>query len=175
MNTLDLLKTNLHVAHYAFSGTMADVTQAMADWVPPGVALPIGERWAHTIAAEDWLVHQIAQGGEPWLATSWAGKSGFGTATPYKFGFSTEEARTFRVDDLAAVREYEKAVFSSSEEYLTSLDEQALEREFDMSFAGMGKYPAPVWWSTFIIGHLHDVMGEISVLKGCLGYKGYPF
>lgn len=175
MTALELVRINLHVAHDSFSKTTADVTKEMADWLPPGIANPLGERYAHTVAAEDWLVHGIAQGGAPWSASTWAGKTGYGETSELKIGGTTEEARAFRIDDIDALREYEKAVFASSEEYLNSLDDAAMERIFDMSFAGLPQVPAPAWWSTFIIGHLRDLMGEISILKGCLGAKGYPF
>lgn len=172
MNTIGLLRVSLFVAHDSFSKTVADVTQEMADWLPPGIAHPIGERYAHAIAAEDWLVHGIAQGGAPWFATEWAGKTGFGAID---FSAGAEQARAFRVEDLNALREYEDTVFRSTEEYMDILDASEMKRVFDMSMVGMPRVPAPVWWSTFIIGHLHDVMGEISILKGCLGVKGYPF
>lgn len=77
--------------------------------------------------------------------------------------------------DVDALREYERAVFSANEEYLNQLDPGELERVFDMSMIGLPQVPARAWWSTFIIGHLNDIMGEISALKGCPGYKGYPF
>lgn len=175
MNALDLIQINLHVAHDQFSQTVADVTQEMADWVPPGVAHPIGERYAHTVAAEDWLVNSIAQGGAPWFVSTWAGKTGFGKSGEMRFDMTAEQARAFRVDDLNALREYEKAVFSATEAYVGGLTEADMERILDMSSVGIPQVPAPAWWSSFVIGHLHDLMGEISALKGCLGKKGYPF
>lgn len=175
MTALELVRINLQVAHDSFLKTTVDVTNEMADWLLPGIANPLGERYAHTVVAEDWLVHGIAQGGTPWSASTWAGKTGYGKTSELKIGATTEQARAFRIDDIDALREYEKAVFASSEEYLNSLDEAAMEWMFDMSFVGEGQVPAPLWWSMFVIGHLHDVMGEISILKGCLGAKGYPF
>lgn len=171
MTVVELLRANLSVAHDSFSKTVADVTQEMADWVPPGRALPIGERYAHVVAAEDWLINGIARGGTPWFTSEWAGRTGFGEMN---FMASNEELRALRVD-VSALRAYEAVVFAGTQEYLDHLDESAMEGTVDMSFMGLGQVPAPAWWSTFIIGHLHDVMGEISILKGCLGSKGYPF
>ena len=172
MNTLELLRINLHGAHDQFANTVADVTQDMADWVPPGLAHPIGERYAHAVGAEDWLVNSISRGGAPWFATTWAGKTGFGKLT--LAGITSEEARVFRAD-LNALNEYASAVFAASEEFLNSADAAEMERIYDMSAVGYGVLPAPIWWSAFIIDHLHDVMGEISALKGSQGFKGYPF
>ncbi len=171
MNIHELLKINLYVAHDAFSKTVADVTQEMADWVPPGIALPIGERYAHAVAAEDMMINGIALGGEPWFASTWAGKAGIGA---FDLFADAEAKRAFRAE-LIALREYEKAVFAESQSYLDGLAQDDLDKIIDMSFVGYGEVPAPVWWSSFVIGHLHDVMGEISALKGCLGAKGYPF
>lgn len=175
MTALELIRINLNAAHDQFSETVADVTQEMADWLPPGVMHPIGERYAHTIGAEDWLVHSIVQGGAPWFVSTWAGRTGFGKTSELRFDFTAEQARAFHVDDLSALHEYERAVFASTREYLASIDESAMERGFDMPKAGLHQIPAPAWWSGFVIGHLHDLMGEISALKGCLGAKGYPF
>jgi hypothetical protein len=171
MNTIELLRINLHVAHDAFSRTVADVTQEMADWIPPGIAHPLGERYAHAVAAEDWLVNGMARGEPPWFASTWAGRTGFDTID---FGASNEQYRAFRAD-ISALREYERAVFASTADYLNSLSDVDMDRVFDMSQMGYGQVPAPAWWSSFIIGHVHDLMGEISILKGCLGVKGYPF
>jgi len=171
MKTIELLRINMFVAHDTFSKTVSDVTQEMADWSPPGLAHPIGERYAHAAAAEDWIVNSMSRGSEPWFATSWAGKTGFGEIN---LGMSAEEAKAFHVD-LNALREYAAAVFADTEVYLNSLDDTEIERMYDMTMVGYGSVPAPVWWSTFVIGHLHDIMGEISALKGCLGKKGYPF
>ncbi len=172
MNTLELVRINLHGVHDQFTKTVADVTQEMADWVPPGVAHPIGERYAHAVAAEDWLVNSLSKASAPWFATTWAGKTGYGNLT--LAGVTVEEARAFRVD-VNTLHDYARAVFASSEEFLNTADLAEMERVYDMSAVGFGMLPAPIWWSAFIIDHLHDVMGEISILKGCLGYTGYPF
>lgn len=171
MNTLELLQINLHVAHDSFARTAADLTQEMCDWLPPGEAHPIGERYAHTVAAEDWLVNGMSRGQAPWFSSSWKGKTGF---DQINLGATSAEAKAMRVV-LPQLHEYARAVFADTEAYLKSLDEREIQRVYDMSSVGYGRVPAPVWWSSFIIGHLHDVMGEISCLKGCQGFKGYPF
>lgn len=171
MDAIELLRINLHMAHDVFNGTVADLTQEMMDWVPPGVAHPIGERYAHAVVAEDWQINQIAQGGVPLFTTTWA--STFG-ASPISLSWTSEDARKFRVD-VNKMHDYARAVFPATEAYLNSLDPSAMNRNFDLTSAHMGMIPAPAWWGTFIIGHLHDLMGEISALKGCQGAKGYPF
>ncbi len=46
-------------AHQWFSGTMADVTEAQANFVPPGIAHPIGELAAHVVHSEDGYLYLI--------------------------------------------------------------------------------------------------------------------
>jgi hypothetical protein len=77
--------------------------------------------------------------------------------------------------DLAACREYARAVFAASEDFVGSADEDTLGRAIDMSFVGMGQLPLPVMFSIFVTGHLNNLCGEISAVKGTLGLKGYPF
>jgi len=168
MDVMDVLRINLHVAHDAFMGTVSDLTQEMIDWLPPGIAHPIGERYLHCVVAEDWLVHGISKGGAPLFTSTWKVFDNF------NLGASSLEARAMKVD-LNQVAEYARAVFPASEEYLNSLPASEAERIYDMSAVGYGNVPAPAWWSTFVIGHIHDIMGEISALKGCQGAKGYPY
>ncbi len=171
MNTLELLQINLYVAHDAFLKTVEDLTQANVDWIPAGQAHPIGERYAHTVAAEDSLVNGIAKGGAPWYTSEWAGKTGF---RDFQILLSVEQAQAFHVE-LPLVHEYARAVFAASQDYFNSLSVADLDRNMDMSAVGFGIVPFPAWASAFVIGHLHDLMGEISALKGLQGLKGYPF
>lgn len=175
MNTLELLRINLQVAHDAFTKTVADVTQEMADWIPPGIMHPIGERYAHMVMAEDMLIHSFAKDSTPLFAEEWAGRTGFSVDMQMLIAPSAEQARAFRVNDLNALGEYMRAVFADTQAFINNASEETLASNIDMSVVGYGQVPFPVWFSSFIVGHLHDLMGEISALKGCLGVKGYPF
>jgi hypothetical protein len=171
MDTLQLLQTNLHLSHQFFLGTVADLTQEMLDWNPHGLAHPIGERYAHAVAAEDWMVNQVGRGGTPLFASTWAGKTGFGEMD---LGMSAEQAQQFHVA-LKPLAEYTHAVFDASEEFFKSLTSQDMDRTVDMTAMSYGMMQFPLWASIFIMGHLDSLMGEISALKGMQGLKGYPF
>lgn len=122
MTALELLGINLHVAHNAFTQTTADITPEMLDWVPPGIAPGIAERYAHAVAAEDWLVQGVLRGGQPSLVSTWQDKAGFNKTGDFKSNATNEERRAVRIDDLGELREFGKAVFAATEEYLNSLD-----------------------------------------------------
>lgn len=170
-----MLEINLETAHDAFLKTVADVTPEMAQWLPPGIMHPIGERYAHLAMAEDMLVNSIARGGEPLFMSTWAGRTGFVPDPMMLMVLTPEMARAFRVDDLNALGEYTRAVFAETQEFIRSVDDARWASSVDMSIVGFGQVPFPVWFSSFVVGHAHDVLGEISALKGCLGVKGYPF
>jgi hypothetical protein len=50
-----------------------------------------------------------------------------------------------------------------------------LNKGVDMSAFGMGERKAYDFIGNIIISHIHQIMGEISVLKGVQGLKGFPF
>jgi hypothetical protein len=77
--------------------------------------------------------------------------------------------------EVAALSAYADAVYAASEAYVAGLDEAALKKEVDMSSFGMGWRPTHAIVGGMIIGHINSIMGEVSVLKGIQGLKGYPF
>ncbi|HSX10083.1 MAG TPA: hypothetical protein VLF93_08070, partial [Candidatus Saccharimonadales bacterium] len=77
--------------------------------------------------------------------------------------------------DIKQFREYAKAVFAESEEYVASLTDVDLEKDVDMSAFGMGTRKTYDFIANLISGHVYPIMGEISVLKGIQGLKGFPF
>jgi hypothetical protein len=77
--------------------------------------------------------------------------------------------------DLAEAKAYAQAVYAASDAYLASLTPDALDAEVDLSGLGMGKVSLGWMIANLVVGHMHDLMGEISCLKGLQGAKGYPF
>lgn len=171
MNTIPLIREQLKTAHEWFEGTMADVTQEQADWQPPGTAHPIGSRYAHAVVAEDVMVNALIQGGAPLYATTWASKAGISDP---QFSSTLEWARSVQVD-LDAARRYAQAVYESTDAYLATLKDEELDRIIDLSEQGMGEWPLGAFLLTFVLGHIRDIMGEVSALKGFQGLQGYPF
>ncbi|HEX6385063.1 MAG TPA: hypothetical protein VF177_10365 [Anaerolineae bacterium] len=51
----------------------------------------------------------------------------------------------------------------------------AHDRIIDPSEQGMGEWPLGAFLLTFVLGHIRDIMGEISAIKGVQGLQGYPF
>ena len=153
---------------------MADVTDEIANRPAPGRANPIGASYMHVVLGEDRNLNgRIRQ--VPLLATSsFAGRPGVDKLPPPPGTDLGEWYHTVTVE-LAPARQYARAVFEASEEFVGSLTEQDLARTIDMSFTGLGILPLALWVDVFLTAHCNNLAGEISALKGVFGLKGYPF
>src|SRR5438552_943919 len=168
MDAITLLRSQLQTAHQFMEGTMADATQEQADWQPPGVANPLGASYAHVVIAEDGVINGVLQQRPPLAATTWAGKIGVSEPMPSPgpewthYGGWTRRVHT----DLAALRAYAQEVYANTDAYVASLTPDDLDRPLDLSGIGMGKVNLGWALSNLVLGHIHDLMGEISCMKG---------
>lgn len=177
MDAIELLRLQLDFAHQVIEGTMADVTPEQAQWMPTGVATPLGASYAHVVTSEDLVINGMLKQAAPMLATTWAGRYGVSEPMPLPGPEWVNYATwTRRVQvDVPALREYAQAVYANTSEYLSSLTPEDLDTPVDLSALGFGQ--ANVGWmlSALVIGHINNIAGEISCLKGLQGAKGYPF
>lgn len=176
MDAITLLQADLQTAHDYIEGTMSDVTEEQAHWMPPGTANPLGATYAHAVASEDLIINGLFQGKAPLFATSWAGKTGMSEPMPTP-NQNWEDygpwARRVRVD-LPALREYARAVYGNTADYLASLTPDGLDRPLDLNSVGLGTQTLGWGWNRLIVGHVDNLCGEISCLKGLQGSRGYP-
>jgi hypothetical protein len=160
-----LIKHQVPWARREFVGVMADVTQEMADWRPPGLANPIVALVMHTAAAEDRAVHERIQG-KPMLLPTWAPRL---KVSP-DFRLTPEVAKTLQVD-VNVLREYCQALDAAADAYLATLKDPA---ELDRSVQWFrGPMDLGHFLVHILVTHVHTHAGEISVLKGLQGAKGY--
>lgn len=176
LTALELLKEQLQSARELFSGTVADITADQLHKDPGGKAFPLGATYAHSVFSEDVLVQKMLRRVEPLFKSSMKSKTGADKPMPeWDADWETaniEWSKNVQID-LEAFKMYEKAVYAATEEYMSSLTDEDLGKEVDMG--DWGKYTVAKFISNFIIGHLNNLTGEISVLKGVQGVKGYPF
>jgi hypothetical protein len=176
LSALDLLKEELKNARETFESTTADIQEDHLHKTPGGKALPLGATYAHLIFSEDTIVHGMLQGKPPLFATSWKDKTGASAPMPAmdeKWAESNETWANSVTVDLPKMRKYAKAVFAATDEYVNSLKNEDLTKEIDLGSWGK----KTVWFllAEYIIGHTFSLTGEISVLKGLQGAKGYPY
>jgi hypothetical protein len=177
MNGTSTAKQNIDISHQILESTMADVTDDILHEPIPGLAHPIGASYAHTLISEDMIVGGMLRGAAPLFASSWAERTGCSQMMPMpgpdwvKYDDWVDNVRI----DLTALREYGKAVYAQTDAYVGSLSDDDLDREVDMTAAGLGKVNVAFVLNGLIAGHASQLTGEIAAAKGNLGRKGYPF
>lgn len=172
---VNLLLEQLKDAHTWLEGTMEGVTDEVAAYMPPGKANPIAGTYAHVIMSEDFFVHGLLKQTKPLMETDFLNNTGASELQPTEWQVAYPKWLKEVKVDVAQMRLYAKAVYKASEDYVASLTDKDLTREIDMSAWGMGKRTVSSIIGGMIVGHARDIMGEISVLKGIQGLKGYPF
>ena len=86
-----------------------------------------------------------------------------------------EWAKTVKMD-LPKFKEYAKAVYKQSDEYLGTLTDKDLsEKKVDLSGWGLGEWSLGKFVMRLLMGHMDNLTGEVSAAKGLQGLKGYPF
>lgn len=171
----DILLNQLKSAHAAFGQTMEGVTNEVAHFMPPGTANPIAGTYAHLIFSEDMFVHGFLKKTQPLMETSFKDKTGASEVQPNDWVTAYPKwLREVKVD-MEKFNTYAQAVFAATEEFVASLSDEDLEKDVDMSAFGMGTRKMHDFIANMITGHVFSIMGEVSVLKGIQGLKGYPF
>ena len=176
MTALQLLQYQLKSARDVFEGTIADVTPDMIHKDPGGKALPLGAIYAHLVFSEDAIIQGMVLKKTPLSESSFKDKTGLDKPMPpmdENWSTANEEwSRSMKLD-LDSFREYAKAVFAQTDAYVNNLTDEDLDREVDLG--AWGKKTVALILSDYVIGHISSLTGEISVLKGLQGVKGYPF
>jgi hypothetical protein len=172
---VELLRRVVGDARQVLDGTMADVTQAQADYIPPGIANPLGATYAHVVCSEDMVVQGMFRQAGPLFASSWAGRTGLSEPMPMPGpNWPDYGPWTRRVNvDLGGLRAYAQAVAAETDTWLSGLSDADLDRPLDLTGAGLGQHTLGSAIALLIANHLGTETGEIAVLKGIQGARGY--
>lgn len=176
LSALQLIKDELKNARETFEGTAADITDEQLHKDPGGKALPLGATYAHLVFSEDAIVQGMLQGKAPLSATTMKDKTGASSPMPAMDANWAEANEIWSKSvklNLSELREYTKAVNAATDAYVNSLKDEDLEKEIDLG--SWGKKTVAELLYGYVIGHINSLAGEISVLKGIQGAKGYPF
>lgn len=171
MESTGAVKKAFGGAHMWFDGTVADISTEQANLAPPGSAHPIGALMAHVLQCEDGMLTGVIMGKQSlWERGGWEAK----VHLPMLIDLPADSRGAGRCDP-GQLRDYGKAVFAQTDAYLASLTPADLEKEVDLSAAGLGKMLLADFLLTMLLGNTYAHTGEISALKGIQGAKGYPF
>lgn len=145
------------------------ITSDQIHWCPEDKAPSAGAHFMHIVTTEDFFISMV-RGQQPMMAGAFAGKTGASEMAPQ--GDWSEWGKSVTID-IDQTLKYADAVFSASEEYVGSLSDEELTEEIDFSSVGAGtmtRYAA----LNIVILNSYSHTGEISILKGLQGLKGYP-
>ena len=170
-----ILLTQLKAVHSALEQTMEGVTDEVAHFMPQGKANPVAGTYAHLVFSEDLFLHTFLKKTPQLCETTFKDKTGASALHPTDWAVEYPKwLREVRLD-MDQFNKYAKAVFALTEEYVGSLSDADLENDVDMTEFGMGVKKPHDFIANILSGHAYSIMGEISVLKGIQGLKGYPF
>ena len=168
-----VLRQQLAGYHAILEQTMDDVPADALDRTLPGATIGnIASVYAHTVFAEDQILHGMLQGKAPLYASEgWTSRTNVAMPSPGEL--TLEWSRAAKKMNLPAFREYAKAVYAATDAYLAGLPEAELDRTLDTGFIGEQTVAFVV--SNVLGWHAAEHNGEIAALKGAFGLKGLPF
>lgn len=165
-SAVNLLRDQYKESFGWLHGTMDGVTDEVAHKVVSEKVATIAGQVAHIVTGLDFLILGTLAGQQPLMMGSFADKSGISEAPPQRDWL--EWGQRVRLD-LPVFHAYATAVFGAVDEYLASIDDSELTREVESSF---GKQTVG-WWFNIMELNTYSHTGEIAVLKGLQGLKGY--
>jgi hypothetical protein len=168
-----LLRAQYASAHEWLEGTMGDVTNEVANYVPPGRTATAGAHYIHHVHGEDALINWLLRGTAPLARTTFDGRTGASELPPAE-GDWFDWGRKVRVD-VASARAYARAVYESTDGYLATLSDPDLETNPDLSPIGLPEMTLGSFLGGMLLINAGAHCGEISTIKGLQGLQGYPF
>jgi len=174
MDTVELTRYAADNAFRILDQVTGDLTQELADLPAPGIANPIGATYWHAVSGADEIVHRWLRAETPLFEREgWQERVLTVSAPEPRVGSGDylTYMRTIRVD-LPTLHTYSQAVAGVLQTWLASLTPDDLERRVDTP---IGEYGLAQVLQVFVIWHITAHCGEIAALKGCQGFKGYPF
>lgn len=169
MEARELLRSQFQQANQFVEMTMDGLTPDIADRKLPGSTInTIAQIYGHLVLDQDLMLGGAVKGGDLVLMKDgWAARIGVTDPNPRQ----TDEWAAQKVD-LAAFREYAKAVYAATDAFFAGASDVGLAKEVD---SPLGKQPALVFLGTIGVSHVNQHWGEIAALKGVQGLKGLPF
>ena len=169
MRTQDLLRAQYQQAHDVLEQVIDDCSPEALANVAGGNVGAISAIYAHLVYGEDGLMSGPAGRGRLWESGDWAARTGLEMMESRQ---TQEWAQSSPQYDFAAFREYARAVYAATDDYLANASDDDLDAEIDTFF---GKMPAATYLGTTCLWHVMSHQGEIAALKGVQGLTGLPF
>ena len=139
----------------------------------PGTNLPGFTLW-HALRTIDWGVHCAIQG-VPEVADRPEWRNLHASEFVYGAGITSQEAdQVAHLVSRDQVRDYLGAVQPAALDWLKQQSDGDLDRKVDLSAGGFGTQKLGWMLNLLLLNRVGTETGEIAVLKGIEGAKGYP-
>lgn len=165
MNTAEYIKNSLAFAHRALADA-CNGTYEQLHFVPPNGSHSIAWCLWHTARVEDLIINARSRRAPQVWNKQLADRCGLpfeGMGT----GMSDEDATRLTIKDMDTFREYQQAVWTQTDDYLSSLTPEELEREMPTRDGGSETVAQGI--SLHMLGHFNGHRGEINFLRGMQG------
>jgi hypothetical protein len=161
----EFLRASLRNLHRSLDASVTGLTPEQLHFVPPNSAANhIGNTLWHYVRTEDNIVQFILQGRKPtvWIEGGYHEKFGLDKVAQGT-GMSTEDAQSMRLPPLDDWMAYQQAVWKSTDGYLSSIDDAALDET--VTVRPFGDIPKRQALGMVCLTHGHAHFGEICVLR----------
>lgn len=171
MDVIDLLRHQVRDTYAWLEMTLEDVSEAQANWNPPGTANSIAAVYAHTIIAADVGFSTQIHGIMPLIAASYGGRIGLSEMAQPLRDWNAWASRMQA--DWSLLRRYGRDVKEHVERLVDAATEEHLEKPIDMTPVGLGIWKGVDIFNLHGINHIRIHGGEIACLKGLQGGRGW--
>ncbi len=157
MNTVELLQYSVNIAFDVLGYVTNDLTQVQVDWEPPGTASSIGSILSHLVTYLDFFLQEVCIGKRFEVLTA---------PPPQQIVMQDVQM------DLHNLHSRTETLKAQIKDWISSLTPADLDVEVE---SAIGMINVGQMIEAYIIWHINVHCGEISLLKGCQGAKGYPW
>ena len=161
----EFLRQGFSNQHGMIDGAVRELTAEQLHWLPPDAKTNhIGFTLWHYVRTEDNIVQFILQDRKPtvWIEDAYFERFGLDRIAQGT-GMPVEDAHALRLPPMEEWMAYQRAVWQATDAYLSSVDDEALERTVNVK--PLPEMPARQALSSIVLTHGHAHFGEICVLR----------
>lgn len=166
----DYMASELRAMHRLYDRVTADLSDEQANAVPAGGKQNLAFSLWHYVRTEDNVVNFVVQRKPTvWLAGGWPERFGLDPKSQGT-GFTDDEARAFRLEGIAAFRDYMAQVFTATEAWVRDLGDEDAARM--VTVKPVGEMSVLTCVSGMCMTHGYRHLGEIEFAKGLVAARG---
>jgi hypothetical protein len=164
------LAGEFHSLHRLFDRVTRDLNDDQVNFVPENGNQNIAFCLWHYVRTEDNVVQFVVQGKPTaWIEGGWDKRFAL-DAKSQGTGFTDDQARAFRLPDIAAFREYMAETFRRTEDFVAALNDETAMRK--VTVKPLGEMTVLQALSNVGMTHGYRHLGEIEFAKGLVAARG---